>query len=212
MKYYGKLKAEGKLADMTMSEFADYYRETEPARRKEMLAQLCESLPEDGAGEYRKQLLTARHTDPARPGHEVDRMLFMCVSFIQMYKSARLFAKGTRKDVLTAMKEMGFERARDFGEAGEEALYQEIRNAAARYFKTCESASYNRRLFGLAASGEENRKNRMCRDAWQMSEGLATRTGLTEEMKIWNRGVLDAFAATGEGAREMFRAFGEKNQ
>ena len=28
MKYYGKLKTEGKLADMTMSEFADYYRET----------------------------------------------------------------------------------------------------------------------------------------------------------------------------------------
>jgi len=26
MKYYGKLKAEGKLVDMTMSEFADYYR------------------------------------------------------------------------------------------------------------------------------------------------------------------------------------------
>ena len=28
MKYYGKLKAEGKLVDMTMSEFADYYRST----------------------------------------------------------------------------------------------------------------------------------------------------------------------------------------
>lgn len=28
MKYYGKLKAEGKLIDMTMSEFADYYRST----------------------------------------------------------------------------------------------------------------------------------------------------------------------------------------
>ena len=30
MKYYGKLKAEGKLVDMTMSEFADYYRTTHP--------------------------------------------------------------------------------------------------------------------------------------------------------------------------------------
>lgn len=28
MKYYGKLKQEGKLVDMTMSEFADFYRET----------------------------------------------------------------------------------------------------------------------------------------------------------------------------------------
>ena len=30
MKYYGKLKAEGKLVDMTMSEFADHYRATHP--------------------------------------------------------------------------------------------------------------------------------------------------------------------------------------
>lgn len=30
MKYYGKLKAEGKLLDLTMSEFADYYRKTHP--------------------------------------------------------------------------------------------------------------------------------------------------------------------------------------
>ena len=30
MKYYGKLKAEGKLLDMTMSEFADFYRERHP--------------------------------------------------------------------------------------------------------------------------------------------------------------------------------------
>jgi hypothetical protein len=30
MKYYGKLKAEGKLIDMTMSEFADFYRSTHP--------------------------------------------------------------------------------------------------------------------------------------------------------------------------------------
>ncbi len=30
MKYYGALKAEGKLSDMTMSEFADFYRERHP--------------------------------------------------------------------------------------------------------------------------------------------------------------------------------------
>ncbi len=30
MKYYGKMKAEGKLTDMTMSEFADFYRQRHP--------------------------------------------------------------------------------------------------------------------------------------------------------------------------------------
>lgn len=34
MKYYGKLKSEGKLVDMTMSEFADYYRKTHSDYRR----------------------------------------------------------------------------------------------------------------------------------------------------------------------------------
>ena len=32
--YYGKLKKEGKLVDMTMSEFADYYREKKGVNKK----------------------------------------------------------------------------------------------------------------------------------------------------------------------------------
>ena len=34
MKYYGKLKAEGKLTDMTMAEFADFYRQRHPDYRR----------------------------------------------------------------------------------------------------------------------------------------------------------------------------------
>ena len=172
-----------------------------------MFEACCAEEPDDGANEYRRLLFQKRHTDPRDPAHEVDYMLFMCVNFIQLCKSARVFKNGARKEVLTSMRDLGFGQTEEYGEAGREALYQEIRNAAARYFKTCESSGYNRRLFGLMSSGEDNRKDRMCRDAWQMSEGLAGRTGLQHEMKEWNRGVLDAFAATGDGAREAFRDY-----
>ena len=165
---------------------------------------------DDGANEYRKRLFDKRHTDPRDPGHEVDYMLFMCVNFIQLYKSARVFKSGSRKEVLSAMKDLGFNEAGQYGGAGREALVQEIRNAAARYFRTCESSGYNRRLFGLMSSGEDNRRERMCRDAWQMSEGLAGRTGLQEEMAEWNRGILDAYAETPGGSREAFRAYGDR--
>ena len=40
-----------------------------------------------------------------------------------------------------------------------------------------------------------------------MSEGLAGRTGLQNEMKEWNRGVFDAFAATGGWARDAYRDY-----
>ena len=192
------------------TDWAAFYRELDPGKRKELLAACSGDASEDGTERFRKQLFQARHTDPKRPEHEVDLMLFMCVNFIQLYKSARLFRKGARRDVLASFSQLQCDQAAAFGDAGQEALYLEFRNAAARYFKTCESPGYNRRFFGLAASGEENRRERMCRDAWQMSEGLARRVGLNEEMTQWNRAVSDALAATGEDAEASFRALREK--
>ena len=146
------------------TDWAAFYRELDPGKRKELLAACSGDAPEDGTERFRKQLFQARHTDPKRPEHEVDLMLFMCVNFIQLYKSARLFRKGARRDVLASFSQLQCDQAAAFGDAGQEALYLEFRNAAARYFKTCESPGYNRRFFGLAASGEENRRERMCRD------------------------------------------------
>lgn len=195
---------------MKTTSWAEYYRETEPKRRKEILEQNCETEADDGANAYREQLFEARHTDRKRPGHEVDLMLFMCVNFIQLYKSARMFRGSAVKEIRATMKELALDQADAYGEAGREARYGEMYNAAARYFKTCESPGYNRRLFGLTASGDEGRKSRMCRDAWQMSEGLAARTGMEAELAEWNRAVLDAFAATGGDARDAYQAYSRK--
>lgn len=192
------------------AEWREYYRELEPARRREMLERLCSSEPDDGANAYRRQLFEARHADARSPGREVDRMLFQCVSFMQLCQSARLFKSGARKDVLRSLRELRFDLAGQYGEAGERALYWEIRNTAARYLSTCESPGYNRGLFGLAPSRDTGRQERVARDIWQMSAGLAQRTGLTEELALWNRAVLDAYFATGEGARARFDAYAGK--
>ena len=140
--------------------WAEYYRELQPVRRREMLAALCENEPDDGANAYRRLLLDARHTDPRDPGREVDRMLFMCVSFIQLCQSARLFRRGAAKDARRAMSEMRFDEAPSYGEAGERALYWEIRNAAARWRpirSTRRSPSASRRPKALSASASPRR-------------------------------------------------------
>ena len=177
--------------------WAEYYRELQPTRRREMLAALCENEPDDGANAYRRLLLDARHTDPRDPGREVDRMLFMCVSFIQLCQSARLFRRGAAKDARRAMSEMRFDEAITYGEAGEKALYWEIRNAAARYLSTCLSPGYNRGLFGLAPSRDAGRQERIARDIWSMTDGLARRAGLEAEMALWARAVRDSYIRAG---------------
>ena len=171
----------------------EYYLELEPAKRRLMLDELCASGPDDGANEYRRRLFEARYVDEKQPGRAVDHMLFMCVCFMQLCQSARLFKGGAIREIRSSMSKMCFDLAGQYGEAGTGALYWEIRNAAARYLSTCSSPSYNRRLFGLAASREEKRADRVARDIWQMTVGLSRQTGLDREMALWNQAVSDAY-------------------
>ena len=102
------------------------------------------------------------------------------------------------------------DRAKDYGEAGERALYWEIRNAMARYLMTCQGAGFNRALFGLVASGDEGRAERICRDVWRMTEGVSEKLDLRDELRVWNRAVQDAYIMSDPGAERRFQQYEER--
>ena len=188
----------------------EYYRELEPKRRRELLDRLCMTEPDDGANEYRQLLYRARHVDEKQPGHEVDRFLFNCLSFPHIWSSSKWFKKHARKEALQALREMLADRADAYGEAGERAFYWEIRNAMSRYLKTCQGAGFNRALFGMIASGDDSRAERICRDVWRMTEGLAEKLNLRHELRVWNRAVQDAYFMSDSGAQRRFGEYREK--
>ena len=101
----------------------EYYREPEPRRRKEQLDILCMTEPDDGANEYRRMLFKARHVDEKQPGHEVDRFLFNCLSFAQLWASAKLFKKHAKKEALQALSDMmGADYIMIYDQNGKEVL------------------------------------------------------------------------------------------
>lgn len=171
----------------------EYYRELNPSYRRQMLDKLCMTEPDDGANLFRLQLWEQRHRDDGRDG-EVDRFLFQCVNLVQAYRTARWFRRSAARQTRKVLQGMLFEEAFLLGEAGERALYWELRNVAARYLKTCEGSGYNRAMFGMVASGDASRSERICREIWEMTRGLAARTGLENEMRIWNQAILDAYS------------------
>lgn len=187
----------------------EYYRELDPKRRWALLEQLCLSEDDDGANAYRRRLYRARYADERQPGQEVDRFLFNCLNFAQLWSSARWFKGGARREVLRTLQQMLADEAAALGEAGERALYWEIRNAAARYLKTCEGSSYNRALFGMIASGDESRSDRICRDIWRMTEGLSGLLGLGDALSLWNRAVQDAYRTFDAGADQRLMKYRE---
>ena len=184
-----------------------FYRETDPARRRTMLTELMKTEPDDGANMYRYALLDARHGAKKHEQGEIDRYLFQFVNMVQVYRSARIFRKSAAREILKTMRELKWSDAPLYGEAGERALYWELRNAAARFFKTCESPQFNRSLFGMVASGDAGRQNRVCEEVWQMTRGLSERTGLHDELRIWNAAVTDAYCQFDGGAMERLAAY-----
>ena len=182
-----------------------YYRELEPKKRKEMLPVLCSEEPDDGANGYRRFLLEKRYEDPRDPSHEVDNFLFQCVNFLQFSKTPRFFQKKARRQILQILDQLGFSKAEEYSEAGEKALYWEIRNAAARYFDSCRGAEY-KRMFGVMSSSDEQKRNQMTLDAWDMSRGTALRLGLEKELALWCRAVMDEHSVQYEKAAESYLA------
>ncbi len=183
------------------------YSEIDPARRRRMLEELVLCEADDGANEYRMRLFNARHGERKGDKETLDRFLFQFVNLVQVYRSSRMFKKSARREVQKLLREFLWNEAPAYGEAGERALYWELRNAAMRYFKTCESPGYNRALFGLVARGEDSRQERILREVWQMTRGLAERTGLEEEMKVWCCAVIDAYCQFDVNGMERIMAY-----
>lgn len=173
--------------------WTDYYVELEPEKRRELLQVLLGEVPDDGANAYRAELFKRRYVDPKKPDQLVDRMLWQCVNFGEIYKVRYLFKGSAVKEVKNALQELGFMEAGPAGGACEDALYWEIRNAASRYFKTCRNPEYRKVLFGLLASGSRDKKRQMCMDVWKMTAGLSGKYALEKELAVWNRAVTDQY-------------------
>lgn len=184
--------------------WTEYYRELDPGKRKELLEDLCQTEADDGANPYRRFLYEIRYTDPKDPEKEVDRFLFQCVNIAQMYRTSRFFVGRTRKELQKILEDLGFTKASDYKEAGEKALYWEIRNAAARYFQSCRGSEY-RRILGILSASEASRMGQMTMDAWQMSRGAAARLGMEEELDLWCRAIIDEHAVQYDDAERKFR-------
>ena len=119
----------------------EYYRETEPGRRKELFDKIASGEPEDEVLPYRRLFFEKRHSDHGKLSTDVDLYLFQCVNFIQIARASRLFRRAGEKELRSVIGDLGFTEASDAGEAGKTALYWEIRNTVRRYIKSCGDGS-----------------------------------------------------------------------
>ncbi len=189
----------------------EYYIQLEPDRRKELLHRLLKEEADDGANAVRQKLFSLRYMEEGKTEPSVDRWLWACVNFVQVFSTSRFLKRGGRKEVEQFLDSSGYREALSAGERGETALYWEIRNAAKRYFKTCMGSEYRRSLFGLLSPNASDQKRQMCLEVWRMTEGLEKRLGMQEELKLWTKAVQDEYRTTDPSAPARLKEISEKS-
>ncbi len=182
-----------------------YYQELEPELRAQILERLLEEEPDDGSNSFRKLLFSKRYLKGDETKPSVDRLLWQCVNFTQIYGTPFLFKNSGRKEVSRFLSENGYDEALAAGPDGERAMYWEIRNAAKRFFRTCSGTEYRRVFFGLLNPGSEDQREQMCTDTWKMTEGIGKRLGLSDRLALWTKAVLDEYRLTDPSAEERMR-------
>ena len=189
----------------------EYYIQLEPDRRKELLHRLLKEEADDGANAVRQKLFSLRYMEEGKTEPSVDRWLWACVNFVQVFSTSRFLKRGGRKEVEQFLDSSGYREALSAGERGETALYWEIRNAAKRYFKTCMGSEYRRSLFGLLSPNASDQKRQMCLEVWRMTEGLEKRLGMQEELKLWTKAVQDEYRTTDPSAPARLKEISDKS-
>lgn len=188
--------------------FDSYYQETDPDQREKIFSGLKEQTDrEEAFARAARELFDRRHTDPKRKGQRVDTFLWNMINLVIVAKSARVFARRSRRETLEALASMEGQTRETYGEEGTAALYWEYRNAARRYFATTASKGYGRKVFGIIAANEEDRKKRSCADAYEMSIGLARRLALDEEMALFSDAVRDEYSCYDAAAAERLEDY-----
>ena len=167
-----------------------YDRETDPAKKKELLARMDAN---DERVKARNELFNRRFS-VTKEGNYADRFLFVFMQILQTRNVARGLFGFNRKQMLKELSVFGYREAGTCTEAEQDALHREIVNAALRYFETCKSPEYRRKLFGTMTPSDEERRVHIRNDAYAISYGLASRMDLEKETAFLCRAVSEAYA------------------
>ncbi len=197
---------------ITNNNWAEYYRELEPKKRKEIMETLFSEVEDDGANELRKSLFEKRHKPKKNAVTEVDNGIWYLIVIPANMSIRYRYLPGAKKDIMEAMDDMGVTDVDKSDPVAVSAVYWEIRNIAKRYYSTCEGPKYARKLFGIMASSPEEKLKKTAYFLWDCVEGIPNYFGIKDDMQIFIDAMKDEFFDHYEYGEKAFRNVCEEKE
>lgn len=170
-----------------------YYEELDTHKRHELLRELLQAAEDDGANRLREELFTKRYV--TRKGSVNDTYLIHCLMLKNLYAQRKGLFLGFKKEVAKELAAFLPYDVAQLPEAEQSALYWEFRNTARRYLDASRSEQYGKKLMGLVSASADEKLERVVRDLWTMSRGIALSSGNEKRMRPFCDALYDELTA-----------------
>ena len=184
---------------------AQYYRETEPKKRKQLLDQAIASGEDQEANEIRREIYEARYKNTTNDGGIADGYLkfWMALEF-NRNAGHKIFGPGkAQKEILKELDDVKFREIRAKSPLHEELLYRECCHMVKTYMELSESdKAYNSTLFGIMKMSSERAKDKLKADIYDTAVVLPQTLKMEEELGIVTRAAREMYELhfPGEGS------------
>lgn len=175
---------------------AQYYRESDPLKRKELLDQAIASGEDKEANEIRQEIWNARYGIKGEQGNPADGFLrlWMLLEFNRNASKKWFGVKNAVKDIRKELNTINFQELRSKGDLYEELMYRECQHLISLYIELCEKdKTYNSVLLGMMTMKKENATAKLKRDLYETAVCVPRDLGIEEELDLITRAARELY-------------------
>lgn len=174
----------------------EYYDTTDREERKNLLQQRLETPAADKKDEIRMKFWELRYKTRAKMPVGVDYFIrsWMELYFVSRKPGNKFQLKQQEEAIRQAKHDMGFELAAEYGDDGEEVLYQELCHGVALYMQLCrDDSKYNSQLLGIMKLKKNNLVEKIGNELWNVSTVVPKTFRVEKEFSMLKKACEDTF-------------------
>lgn len=174
---------------------AEYYRESDPKKRKALLEQEIEAGTEPEANQIRKEIWEARYSEMDAVTMADGYLRFWMAMEYNRKAANKLFGvKSAVKEIRKELASVKFLEFQQKSELHRELLYRECCHLVKLYIDLCKSdRSYNSMLAGIITIKKEDVIAKIKKDIYETAVRLPKDLGMEEELSLLTKAAREIY-------------------
>lgn len=175
---------------------AQYYKETDPAKRRELLDQIIAEEGNTEENQARKEIWDARYCMKSDLGGQADGYLkfWMTIEFNRSSGNRLFGSKGARRDLQKELDQVHFRELAQKSDLHRELVYRECEQLVKMYMDLCQTdKSYNTILCGLITMKKEDVKAKIQNDIYETTVKVPQTLEMEEELALLTKAARKVF-------------------